>query len=149
MGVVGDLSLSKLLSTGNTKFGNPASNFVKNYNLQTSKAQLDKIPELTPKGNETQAFEVKIQGNIESVSAVKSFKWLTTQNVAQASQSASNASNSLQGVTNQLQKVTTSIKQNLQQQTYYTPQTTNKTQVPSQNTQIPDFLKNLPDAFKE
>lgn len=149
LGVVGDLSLSKLLSTGNTKFGNLASNFVKNYNLQTSKAQLDKIPELTPKASETQAFEVKIQGNIESVSAVKSFKWLTTQNVAQASQSATNATNSLQGVTNQLQKVTTSIKQNLQQQTYYTPQTTNKTQVPSQNTQIPDFLKNLPDAFKE
>ena len=150
MGIVGDLSISKLLSTGNTKFGTTVSTIMQNYNAQTSNAQLNKIPSLTPSANNTREFAVKIQGNIENMSAVKSFKWLTTQNITLNQQSNQiKIPKTVQSISNQVQQVTTKIKT---QPTGISNTSTNtsgySTQNQRRNVEVPEFIKSLPDTFK-
>ena len=85
LGVVSDLSLEKLTSTFTSKFGTTLNKVISGYNVTATKDNLNKIPALSTGVTEgTKSFKVKIDGNIESVSAVKSFMWLMSEAEAEA-----------------------------------------------------------------
>lgn len=78
MGSVGDMSVSKML-TNLPKFGSSASNILSNYNAIKDESTLAKVPQLIPHSDETKAFQVVIDGNIEKPSSVRTFKWLASE----------------------------------------------------------------------
>ena len=133
LGTMGEVTLSNILSNMG-KFGSVTSGIMQNYNVQTSKAQLAKIPVLTPQSNESKEFVVKVNGDIQKVASVKSFKWLTTEkvNLAEVTQSKT---------INKVQNAATNVVQQ-------TSQTTTSTQPKQQTVDIPDFLKVLPNEIK-
>ncbi len=84
LGAVGELSLEKITSNI-PKFGMTMSKMISGYNITTSNENLKKIPQLSTDNSETpKSFKVKIDGNIESISAVKSFMWLMNEAEAEA-----------------------------------------------------------------
>ena len=87
LGIVSDLSLEKLTSNITSKLGTTISKVSAGYNLTTSKEVMKKIPQLSTGATEgTKSFKVKIDGNIESTSSVKSFMWLMNEAEAKAKQ---------------------------------------------------------------
>ena len=85
LGIVSDLSLEKLTSSLTSRFGTTLNKVISGYNIATSKENLKKIPALSTGATEgTKSFKVKVDGNIESVSAVKSFMWLLSSTEAEA-----------------------------------------------------------------
>lgn len=86
LGPITNLSVDKIAAYI-PKFGNTISSMMNKYNEQTNKSQLAKIPDLTPKKDNTKSFSVLINGNMMNpVTAVKSFKWLNTAEEMQNSQ---------------------------------------------------------------
>ena len=85
LGIVCDLSLEKLTSSFTSKFGTTVNKVISGYNIATSNENLKKIPQLSSGTTEgTKNFKVKIDGNIESASSVKSFMWLMNSSDAEA-----------------------------------------------------------------
>ena len=85
LGIVSDLSLDKLTASITSKLGTTVNKMISGYNVVVSKENLDKIPALSSGTTEgTRSFKVKIDGNIESLSAVKSFMWLMNETEAEA-----------------------------------------------------------------
>ena len=84
LGAVGELSLEKITSSI-PKFGMSISKMISGYNIAANKETINKIPQLsTGETEKTKSFKVKIDGNIESISAVKSFMWLMNEAQAEA-----------------------------------------------------------------
>ena len=78
LGPVGDLSLDKF-STYLPSFGSKIVSAFNSYNAAMKQADLDKIPELTPKKDNARAFKVVLNGNLYNPpAAIKKFQWLNT-----------------------------------------------------------------------
>ena len=78
LGPIADVSVSKIASYL-PKFGTSISNILNNYNAAMNKAELDKIPALTPAQENCQAFRVVLNGNLNNPpSTIKRFQWLNT-----------------------------------------------------------------------
>ena len=78
LGPVAELSVENIVSLI-PKLGNAISGAMNNYNIQSSAALLEKIPDLTPAKEGTKSFKVVLNGNLMNPpAAVKSFQWLNS-----------------------------------------------------------------------
>ncbi len=75
LGVLGDLSLEKLVGKI-PGVGLFAKDFLILFQAQTNKEMVDRIPPLIPEDKLSKEFQVRISGDINKPTAVKSFKWL-------------------------------------------------------------------------
>lgn len=84
LGPVAELSVENIVSLI-PKLGNAISGAMNNYNIQSSAALLEKIPDLTPAKEGTKSFKVVLNGNLMNPpAAVKSFQWLNSANDMQS-----------------------------------------------------------------
>ena len=61
------------------KLGSAISGAMNNYNIQSSAALLEKIPDLTPQKDGTKSFKVELNGSLNAPQkAIKSFRWLNS-----------------------------------------------------------------------
>ena len=114
--------------------------FFGNFNMQTTQDTIDKIPDLTPKTDlKTRNFNVKINGNVQSVKSVKSFKWLVLKSeVAQVQEAQP---------TQSVQSAQPTIARPLVEQQKTVPTQQAPTPSRKNNTTLPDFLNSLPDSI--
>lgn len=88
LGPVGDLSVEKFAAYI-PKFGTKIASALNNYNASANKAELAKIPALTPSKTGTKSFKVVLNGNLNNPpSAVKRFQWLNTPEKIKEEQAA-------------------------------------------------------------
>ena len=86
LGPVADLSVERFAAYI-PKFGTAIASAMNKYNSAANKADLDKIPALTPGKENTKAFKVVLRGNLNNPpSTVKQFKWLNTPEKIQEEQ---------------------------------------------------------------
>lgn len=142
LGPIGKFSVNSLIASI-PKIGAVTSSLINQITTNPSGENLNMLPDLTPKQETTKEFKVIIDGNVESTSSVKSFKWLATPSADE------NASQQTQGVQQQAQQALETIKNTTQNainkviniQTP-TPQTS------PTNTGIADFINKLPNLSK-
>lgn len=144
LGPIGKFSVNSLIASI-PKIGSVTSSLINQITTNPSNENLSQLPELTPEQENTKEFKVIVNGNVESTSSVKSFKWLsapsaTTQNQSTTTQQAQQALQNLKTNTqNAINKVI-----NIQPQT----QTQNQNQpviIPSNNNGVADFINKLPN----
>lgn len=128
-------------SSSETSIGNL---FYDEYNTTVSKAITDAIPKLNPEiGLSSRLFAVIIQGSPDSVSAVKSFKWITgTTNAPVPTQQERQISPQQQTNTEKINNSEKNTTNPIQQQ-----KTEIQTKTKEQSADFPDFMNNLPDDF--
>lgn len=158
MGPISDLSVQGLLNNV-PKFGSTISSLLNTYNAEATVASLNKIPQLTPSAP-SKSFKVNLNGNLQSPTAVKSFKWLSTQEEINASKSQllkqllpglTTDSGATGGSTSpikipvpeKIQKPLNILKEFMPQD--IKPQTTAPQPQKKPSFAIPDFINNLPD----
>ncbi len=149
LGPVGELSFNKIL--GNLgKFGKAVTRTLDLYNAVIPVEVEVKIPELTPRNGNNKSFKVVISGNIYSLSAVKTFKWLMTQS------EASNVENQIKETTSGINSVKiptkNEIKENIERNVRekVEQKVIEKKQQIRENIEnkLPSFLKNLPEEIE-
>ncbi len=79
LGELGKISVEKIVGYIPV-VGKIAPNLLKMYNATAPKTDISQIPQLTPKAS-SKTFKVVINGSIMSAKFVKSFHWLTTEEV--------------------------------------------------------------------
>lgn len=165
LGPVGELSLSNLASNI-PKFGISISNILNSYNAEASNVYIAKIPPLQLATEQTRSkdFKVKILGDTQSASSVKSFQWLNTREAMSEKQSQLNQSeqsqNMKESIQNSVQQKTQQLKNTIQntiqQAIPTTPATTTPATTAPENgvpnksiiPKVPDFVKTLPEFLK-
>lgn len=126
LGPIGEFSMNKAISYI-PKIGEITAFFASQFTTNPSYENTSQIPYLTPKTEfPTKEFKVVIDGNAQSQSSVKSFKWLSKPSVAQP-QASQYSSAPTQAPINSAHEIPTQA-------------------IPA--TKIPDFVKKLPDLQK-
>lgn len=90
VGVLGPLSqlTTDKITRYIPSYGLQAMSIFRSFTDKSSQVDLNKIPALTPSASNTQDFKVYINGNIANPLSVKSFKWLSTANEMERTQSS-------------------------------------------------------------
>lgn len=79
LGPVAELSVENIAALI-PKLGSAISGAMNSYNIKSSAALLEKIPDLTPVKDGTKAFKVELNGSLNAPqSAIKSFRWLNSE----------------------------------------------------------------------
>lgn len=146
LGPIGKFSVNSLIASI-PRIGAVTSSLINQITTNPKGENLALLPELTPLQENTKEFKVIVNGNVESTSSVKSFKWLaspsaTTTTPAIPPQQTQQAIQTLKTNTqNAINKVI-----NLPTQTT-TPTQTQPTpsQRPQYNNGVADFINNLPN----
>ena len=88
LGPVAELSVEKFASFI-PKFGAQIASALNTYNAAANKAELEKIPSLSPAKDNTKSFKVVLNGNLNNpASAIDKFQWLNTPEKIQEEQAA-------------------------------------------------------------
>ena len=152
LGPIGKFSVNSLLASI-PKIGEVTSSLINQMTTNPVNENLSLLPELTPTQENSKEFKVIINGNAESPSSVKSFKWLATPSVndttgptqynQQTQQAIQTLKTNTQNAINKVIKIPTSQNQ--------TPsQTTEPIFKPNQNINpgVADFINKLPNLSK-
>lgn len=144
MGILGSLTIKEFLDE-HTKYGAAAASLFNFCNSEIPELDISKIPSLTPDYRyATKNFRVLIEGDTESVKAVKSFTWVNPIGTKQ--QVSQQKNNTQQTQPTHPQENTTQAK-TAEPATQTQPVVQSRPMVkPTQNQ--PDFLDNIPDSFK-
>jgi len=132
LGPIGDFSVDKMLSYI-PKIGEITSHLLDQMTTDPEYENTSLIPDLTPKTElPTKDFKVVLDGEIESQSSVKSFKWLSKPQAPLPQQSPSNIQPS-------------DAQSHLQNGAGQILQQTIPQYIPPKKVTVPDFINSLPD----
>ena len=144
LGDFGSMTIKDFLDN-HTKYGQTVEKLFNSYNIDLPEVNISKIPELSPDMKyQTKNFRVLINGDTNSVKAVKSFTWVNPPGtkakvLSQEAQAAIK------------EALPENISQPVQNDTK--PQTNDNSSVMpepyQQEKTSPDFLNSIPDDFKE
>lgn len=142
LGPLGTFSVNSLIASI-PKIGAVTSSLINQMTTNPSGENLSMLPELTPLQENTKEFKVIIDGNVESTSSVKSFKWLATPT---ADTTGSTTTSSVQ---QQAQQAVDTIKNNTQNMInkVIKIQPTTQNNAPTSNG-VADFINKLPNLSK-
>ena len=143
LGPLNDMSVSKLIANVG-KFGTTMSGLLNSYNQSASVDLINKIPKLTPESDNSKYFKVKINGNIQSPTSVKYFKWLMTKSDENQAQSVL----STLGI-NVKFKTQEEVKTQLEQSKQQVINETSQKAKEVINKALPNFLDNLQKNIKQ
>lgn len=119
LGPIGKFTTDKIVSYI-PKVGKKALNVFSALTATSTKAEINKIPQLSTKSPNTQTFKVVLNGNIEKpLTLIKSFKWLTTSSEYSATSSdITGVINKTFGIAvdNTIKNVAKSVSQNVKTQ---------------------------------
>ena len=142
LGPIGKFSVNSLIASI-PKIGAVTSSLINQMTTNPKGENLALLPELTPAQENTKEFKVIVNGNVESTSSVKSFKWLASPSAtpttpAITQQQTQQAIQTLK--TNTQNAINKVINLPAPTQTQPTP-----SQRPQYNNGVADFINNLPN----
>lgn len=146
LGLFGQMTIKDFLDE-HTKYGTAAAKLFSFYNKELPQVDISKIPPLTPSLNrETRNFRVIIDGNMDSVKAVKSFTWVNPIGTSDLKKETGTV-NSLQEKAPE--KIQTQASQTIQNKIEEPKTTVPQNPVSQKQTSVPGFLDSIPDEFTE
>lgn len=146
LGPIGKFSVNSIIASI-PKIGAVTSSLINQMTTNPSGENLSLLPTLTPTQPNTKEFKVIINGNVESTSSVKSFKWIASPK-ADTTQTTTTTTNQQQ--TQQTIQIIKTNTQNVINKVINLPQQNQTPQpTPSQRSQynngVADFINNLPN----
>ena len=147
LGLFGQMTIKDFLDE-HTKYGTAAAKLFSFYNKELPQVDISKIPPLTPSLNrETRNFRVIIDGDMDSVKAVKSFTWVNPIDSVPVPKQTEEKTSRVQSSESIEAKQHEQIISQDNKPVEKSDSSTNMQTLPK--SQTPDFLDSIPDEFTE